>query len=119
MKYTVYFTESGEISKVCECPENMITFQLSDGESYTTGGSSDTVDYVVNGAVTPRPEMPVTVTGTTLNVPLGTEFSVRGPATAEGVSDDGVIEFEFAEPGTYTVLLRNFPYLDTEVTLEG
>ena len=75
--------------------------------------------YVSDGSLVARPEMSVTQAGNTLTVPSGTEYFVRGPATAEGITEDGVLEFEFAEPGTYTVVLRLFPYLDAEVTLEG
>ena len=77
------------------------------------------VHYVQNGVVVPRPVMPVSQAGNTLTVPTGTEFSVRGPASMDGVATDGVLEFAFVEPGTYTVTLRKFPYLDREVTLEG
>ncbi len=75
--------------------------------------------YVLNDTVVSRPAFPVSQAGNTLTVPPSTEYFVRGPATAEGITEDGVLEFEFAEPGTYTVTLRLFPYLDAEVTLEG
>ena len=75
--------------------------------------------YVLNDTVLPRPALPVTQAGNTLTVPVGTEYFVLGPVFLDGVAEDGVLEFEFAEPGTYTVVLRLFPYLDAEVTLES
>jgi hypothetical protein len=75
--------------------------------------------YVLNGKIVERPELPVTQSGQTLTVPKNTRFSVRGPAFAEGVCADGVLEFAFPEPGTYTVKLELFPYLDKEIQFES
>jgi hypothetical protein len=75
--------------------------------------------FVVDHELALRPPMPVGRIGNTLTVPPGTQYLVRGPASAEGATKTGELELEFAEPGAYTVTLRNCPYLDAEVTLEG
>lgn len=75
--------------------------------------------YVAEGEIVERPLLPVSVLDTTITVPEGTAFTVSGPASLSGTTPDGIIEFEFAEPGTYTVRLSLWPHQDAEVTLEG
>jgi hypothetical protein len=77
----------------------------------------------VNNAwvIVTRSPLPVTVDGTTLSVPPGTQYAVmlQGAATplAEGVAETGVLEFELVAGHTYDVQLSNFPYYDAEVVL--
>lgn len=75
--------------------------------------------YIQNSVLSLRPEMPMTINENIITVPPGTFFSVVGEAVAEGISEDGVLDFEFSEPGEYIVRLSLFPYLDKEVTLEN
>jgi hypothetical protein len=118
----VYEASTGRITGVFVA-SGPLPPQAKTGELEITG-YVETIDYkyvhyVQNGVVISRPEMPISQTGNTLTVPTGTEFSVRGPASIDEVAQDGTLEFEFSEPGTYVVTLRKFPYLDAEVTLEG
>jgi len=120
MNFLIYWIGTGRVERVIFAPSSEYAeLQLVPGQGFVQGTGDDTTHYVLNGAVTLRPEMPVSQFGNALNVPPGTEFSVRGPASMDGVATDGTLEFEFAEPGTYTVTLRKFPFLDREVTLEG
>jgi hypothetical protein len=120
MNFSLYEMESGRIVSVGSATsEELALAQAGDGQGILLGDGLSLSGYVVSGQFVPRPEFPVSQFDNTLHVPPGTEFSVRGPASMAGVAADGLLEFEFAEPGTYTVTLRKFPYLDREVTLEG
>lgn len=73
-----------------------------------------------DGALHPRPTMPVTVTGLNVVVPPHTAFVVEGPVRLLGQADEtGLLEFVFNEPGLYTVHLDLFPFLATEVLLNA
>ena len=76
--------------------------------------------YMKDGALASRPEMPLEVKQHIVTAPEGTEFSVQGPVKSAGTVDaTKTLEFEFDEPGEYTVKLSKFPYLDAEVVLHA
>lgn len=69
-------------------------------------------------ALMEKTEMPVAVNGTSLNVPAGTTFSLMDPFFVEGQAGaDGLLEFEFDEPGEYRVELKHPRYFDKEVVV--
>lgn len=121
--FTVYACETGKVHWVGSCRPEDVELQVAglSGRCVLAGVELKSGEYVDpnDGMPKLRPEMPVTQDGNTLTVPPNTEFQVIGPAETSGVTEDGVLEFEFSEPGTYTIKLSNFPYLDTEVILEG
>lgn len=120
MRFVSYEIASGAILSVgVASSEEAALLQANDETGVILDVDASFDEYVVGGAINPRPLLPVSQVGNTLTVPSGTEFSVRGPVSLDGVAEDGVLEFEFAEPGTYTVTLKKWPYLDSEVTLEG
>lgn len=68
----------------------------------------------------PKTPMPDIVTGLSVEVPEGTRFRLLAPFFIEGQADEsGLLEFDFDEPGTYTVHLSHPRYIDTEVTLHA
>lgn len=121
MNIAVFKTSTGQFVFIGSVPTVEAAAMQPDGpdEEVLLDIEATFNDYVLNGAVTPRPEMPITQDGNTLTVPAETEFSIRSPVLAHGISDDGVLEFEFSEPGTYTILLIKWPYLDKEIILES
>jgi hypothetical protein len=119
MSFVLYREADGMIEAYVQAPVDEAEPYLSDGTAFLAGKGDGLTDYVLDGEITPRPGMPVAVVGLTVTVPPGTEFEVLGPIPAHGVAVDGVLEFEFEEPGTYNVRFRQFPFLDAEVTLEG
>jgi hypothetical protein len=119
MSFVLYREADGMIEAYVQAPVDEAEPYLSDGTAFLAGKGDGLTDYVLNGAITPRPVMPLGQSGNTLTVPPGTAFTVSGPASAEGVATDGVLQFQFSEPGNYTVKLSLFPYLDREVTLVG
>jgi len=121
VNYAVFRKSTGELICIGETPTEEAALMQADGDDQDVllNVDADFNQYVENGILAHRPSMPVSQIGTRLSVPPGTAFLVTGPATASGVTSDGVIEFEFSEPGTYTVVLKKWPYRDAEVTLEG
>ena len=73
--------------------------------------------YVSGGAVVLRPELPVTLAGSTLaGVPSGATVTIDGVRyTADG-SD---IELSFGQPGVYAVTVECWPYLDLELEVSS
>lgn len=122
MSYNVwvyYDTNTGRLIKKFRGADDLVADNAPEGTMSVGGDYSLATDYfdVSAESVVPRPDMPVEQSGYTLTVPAGTEYRVQGPAVAEGVTDEGELEFDFAEPGEYRVRLRKFPYLDAEVVL--
>jgi hypothetical protein len=99
--------------------DGILSDQASQGEAEIEGIFDDTLYYILNGVAILRPPFPIVQIGNILTVPVDTEFSIVGPVAMEGIAETNTLDFEFSEPGTYTVTLRLFPYLDAEVTLEG
>ena len=73
--------------------------------------------YVVSGLVTDRPENPATLSGLTLlNVPVPSTIQIRNQYYE---ATESTVELEFNLPGTYTVKVIAWPYLDKEFTIEN
>ena len=86
--------------------------------SYAEGRARPGWDYVAEGVLLPRPEMPIQVDGLTLrNVPFPSELSVDRRSFYQ--VDDSIVELEFDRPGTYLVGVRCPPYLDWGETFEN
>jgi hypothetical protein len=115
---TVYNPATGQILRTFAASGPMPP-QAGEGEAELDVESNPDKHYISNGQVAERLELPVTQSGHTLTVPKNTRFTVRGPAFAEGVCADGVLEFALPEPGTYLVTLERFPYLDKEIHIES
>ena len=64
-------------------------------------------------------DMPITIDGTTINVPTGTSFRVSEPSVKGDDGNSGVLEFNFSEPGDYEVTLFHVKHLTKEVTLSA
>jgi len=66
-------------------------------------------DYILNGEVTERPASPVSRTDLTLlAVPEGSKLYING----ESYDAAGTVELEFPLPGTYSLRVECFPFLD-------
>jgi len=85
---------------------------------FITNFSGDsTIERIVNGKVVVRPEMPVVVEGCNLTeIPVGSTISISDEAGISIVDSELKLSFEY--PGTYTVKLECWPYLDKGITIE-
>jgi hypothetical protein len=113
-----YDKETGRISRV-------IRYPLDDYEVHYPGclyfGDSfhpnDVRDYVKDGDVIPRPEMPAQLDGDWLRgVPKGAVITIEGQ---EYTADGSDIELDFEFHGTYPIRVSLWPYVDFEVIHEA
>ncbi|WP_233236350.1 hypothetical protein [Bordetella sp. LUAb4] len=89
----------------------------SGGLRWIEGSADFATDYVANGVITPRPQNPATLDGTRLsNLPIPCTVIING---IEHECDDGWADLEFDQPGSYTVIVTEWPYLDKEFTVEN
>ena len=89
----------------------------------------DVTHYVVGGMLAPRPTLNVpgetTVRADGVDefvlsgLPEGVQLRLFGPTDAEGVTDGMDVVLTFALAGDYDLVLRKFPYQDTEVTIHA
>lgn len=115
MNYIVYDTNSGRILRSVTCPPDMIQLQYDASESAHIEHTmvDDTQYYVVAGQVVQRPEFTEQISGTVIsNLPVPTTVVIN---EEEFLVDDGSAELSFEHPGSYTVRLVSFPYIDKTV----
>ena len=85
-------------------------------DAVIAGQHNPQTHYIHNGQPTPRPASPVSRSHLTLsNVPAGSTLHIDGTAYAA----QGTVELSFPLPGTYSLRVECFPYLDwnDEVTV--
>lgn len=93
-----------------------ITLNLEDGEQAIEVDTTFDNPYVLDGALAERPENPATLNGTVIeNIPVGTVLLFD---QQYAIIDDGTAELEFPFPGTYSVTIYCFPYLNKTFEVE-
>ena len=121
--YYAYEISTGRITHVFRCPADQVARQLVPGETYAEGQPDQRSEYVVDGELTARPLMDLTVPGLVIyGVPAGTRFKIKNSTGAyiySGVCDDGVLELADPDPEIYTIRLDCFPYQRTTVTIDA
>lgn len=117
--FTVYFTDTGKIYTSGNCPPDALQAQpVPTGCMLIEQCSDSFTDYIVDGVVTPRPIMQATLdtsTNTISNIPVPNRLLVEGVWYD---NDDSFAEIDYPLPGTYTVVVESFPYLDMKFTLK-
>lgn len=79
------------------------------GRDKVDGSHDGLFHYILNGEVTERPASPVSRTDLTLvDLPEGSTLRING----ESYDAAGTVELEFALPGTYSLRVECFPFLD-------
>ena len=103
---------NGQITGTGNVPAFMVGAQTPpQGGSIVIGVANWATDYVLNGAITPRPANTATISGMTIsNVPNPSTVTIAGgsPTTVT----DGEVDLSFTQPGTYTVVVSSWPMLD-------
>lgn len=121
INYVFFETATGRILQIGSMPSSMLGLQEGFVPSTTTVLETDDLaslytDYILNGAVTPRPVNPSTLSGMTIsNVPnpSGVTVGTDAPVTVT----DGVVDLSFTQPGSYTVQVQSWPMLDAVFTV--
>jgi len=73
--------------------------------------------YVVDDEVLPQPENPTVLVNQTLtNVPVPATVIINGISYE---TNEAQVELGFTQPGTYTVKVIAWPYLDKEFVIEN
>lgn len=108
---------NGAIQHHGSIPRFMVDSQpLAEGHSIVLGTGNGRDHYVHNGAITPRPANPTTLSGMKLlNVPNPSSVTIDGVNPHQVT--DGEVDLEFTQPGTYTVTVSSWPALDATLTV--
>jgi hypothetical protein len=102
--------DTGKVLFTGSIPESMLALQ---GDNIYVGDIDGQTHYVVDGVATQRPVNPAKLVGNTLTaVPAGTVVTI---GNSQYAVDDGVADLHFSYPGTYSLQLACFPYLDTSI----
>ena len=126
-RYIVYDPKTGEILKTGICPGNDFELQNKDGEKIIEGIADQKEQYIQNGEIVNRPQMPITINQTTVhadntdtiiisNIPTGATMIIEREVYT---IDDGVAELTFENPGTYRIMIEKFPYKDVTLEVEA
>ncbi len=131
MNYIVYATATGKIIKTGTAPPDCIDLQHGPGEDWMLGTANDAADHIVlDGmqipSIVPRPTMTPLLDGANIvadgvdvarlhNLPDPCRVCFQGPGfSTEGEVTGSVAEFTTDVPGTHTIRVTAFPYLDWE-----
>lgn len=126
MIVTVYANTTGQILRNVDAPPDLAQMQAGAGESLIAGRADDLTQYVNGGIIIDRPTMPgglsapvITTADTAmLAAQEGASVEITGPVNGTATLDADGLEISSDIPGTYTIKVTLFPYLDAEYTLE-
>ena len=113
-----FYNNRGEITGVVSGDPCVVTTTKELSEAlWVDGDYYNKPVYILNGQVVDRPENPTTVSGQILeNVIVPTTVIINGVSYE---SNESTVELEFNQPGTYTVKIVAWPYLDKEFSFEN
>lgn len=107
MKFSIYDVTTGRIFAHGDCPQEMLQIQ---GDNCVFGEYDSEMYYVLDRAPVQRETCPVSIDGMVLhNAPVPSVLEING--TAYDVTDN-IVDLEFDHPGTYSLVLKCFPYKD-------
>lgn len=123
LAFALYDIATGEIVGNFTGLAEQVPYQLLEGQSFVKGKSDDLIHYIVDGVITDKPSMDLTLDKSAIiangvdeavigNVPIG--------AVCQGVEiDDGELIFTTDKVAEHVLKFELFPYLDGEVTIHG
>ncbi len=120
-KFAVYANQTGLIDSTQVLVEHCVRHHVQTNPHLSYIEVAEDIDgathYVINEEVTPRPIMPLQVENMTVrNIPVGAKVWSEGEPH---ICNDGEVEMEYDQPGTYTLLIECPPYKTEELTLEN
>ncbi|CAB3670984.1 hypothetical protein LMG3458_01092 [Achromobacter deleyi] len=118
METVSFYDADGRIVGVMSAPHDCIVATGQHNQQQWAEGVSDPeLHYVTQGVVTLRPENPALLDGRSLSrLPVPSVISIRG---VDYPCDESVAELAFDQPGVYHVIVRAWPYLNKEFTVEN
>ena len=130
MIYTIYENTTGKVLRLLQCPSEFIDLNVTNTEAYLENTTLSDSQYVVNGTPTPRPEMSITASGSSIlangsdvitfqNIPTNSQCFIVGPINNEVTITDGTLDFVTNQVGTYTIKFECFPYLEKEFVINA
>jgi len=128
MKYFYLYNSEGRITSKGFCCDDDYDLQQEEDVTKVEGDPDLENDYVLNGVLTQRPEMSVSISKLTVDadeidfaevtqIPIGTNVFID--RISQGSCDDGTVELTFDTPGEYLIKLVKFPYLNKEFTINA
>lgn len=117
MKFISFYDAHGKIVGSVGVPASMYDQTRTRLDPHVDGDWYEQDVYVANGGVHPRPENPAQLNELSL-----THLPTPGTIRIAGASypyDEPTVELEFEHPGTYTVQVESWPYLDKEFEVEN
>ena len=119
MNYAIFYTATGRIFQTCTTPNpDEITPILQAGQSFiqVDGAVDDARYYVLGGSAQPRPEQQTTLDGLTLSgLPVPSTIHIN---TQSYPCETDTEDLAFDQPGTYSIRVESWPYLDKEFTID-
>jgi hypothetical protein len=114
----IYDLATGEILRFVSGPPETLPLQASEGQGWLNTTSVQKDVFVKDGQIVSRPRCTATLDGMVLKglpVPCTVTIGDDVHTVTEG-SGEGV-ELEFGYPGTYTVSVTAWPYLEKKFTV--
>lgn len=112
-----YDQATGRLDGWLEAPDDVLDLNKS-GKAWIDGKFRGDTHYVTEGEPALRPAMPAALAGQTITqIPAGAVLTINGGKAY--TVNDGTADLQFDQPGTYTVQLSCWPYLDAEFTIEN
>jgi len=114
-----FYNDTGQFVQTLEGDAQLVIEPTAQalGLSYVEG-EYGADHWYTNGQPQPRPPCPAVLNGAMLqNVPANSVISIND--TDYDCEAGGTVELEFDQPGTYTILITSWPYLDGEFTYEN
>lgn len=115
----IHADADGRISQTGRLPRWMLADQVAhmpEGGQMVEGAADVLKDYVKDGARAPRPENTAVLNGMKIsNVPNPSAVTIGTESPID--VQDGEVDLEFTYPGTYTITVSSWPYLDAIFTV--
>lgn len=118
MYIATFYDATGQIVGVMSGPrESVEATALVTGNPFVEGEGDPDRQYVWEGALVPRPELPATLAGRTLSgLPVPCLIRI---GDVDYPCAEPVVELEFSHPGIFQVSIETWPYLNKEFTVEN
>lgn len=114
-----FYTPDGEITSVLKGPEDFIKLnKLMTTDLYIDGEHDRDTHYITNDEVLLREVCPAEISGENkiINAPIPGVVTINN---TEYPYNESTIELSFDQPGTYTIKVSSWPYLDKEFVVEN